>query len=219
MEALLNCCGDIEINPGSRQSSLTFFHWNLNGIASHDFIKTSLLHGYIIDCNFGIICLSETFLKSSFNREDDKLKIEGYNLIRSDNPSALKKGGECIYYNEHIPFIRRNDLCSLCNCLVTVTRLENEKCSLTCLYQSTSQNLHEFANSCTNLDTLMDNINDELPTCSILAGDFNGRCSKWCNNDITNANGRALNTLTSSATYKQIMNKLNHTVNRSYVLQ
>ena len=67
-----------------------------------------------------------------------------------------------------------------------------------------------------NLDTLIDHINNELPTCFILTGDLNARCSKWCNNDITNANGRARDTLTSSAGYKQIMNKLTHTLNNSF---
>ena len=61
----------------------------------------------------------------------------------------------------------------------------------------------------------MDRINNELRTCSVLTGDFNTRCSKWCNNDITNANGRALDTLTSSAGYKQIINKPIHNVNNS----
>ena len=56
MKALLNCCGDIEINPGSKQSSLTFCHWNLNEIAAHDFITISLLQGCITCHNFDI-CL------------------------------------------------------------------------------------------------------------------------------------------------------------------
>ena len=43
----------------------------------------------------------------------------------------------------------------------------------------------------------MDHINNELSTCPVLTGDFNARCSKWCNNDITNTNGRVLDTLTS----------------------
>ena len=73
-------------------------------------------------------CLSETFLNSSLDRDDDRLKIEGYNLIGLDDPSGLKKGGVCIYYKEHIPLIRRDDLCSLRNCLVAEIRLENEKC-------------------------------------------------------------------------------------------
>ena len=70
MKALLNCCGDIKINPGPKQSPLTFCHWNLNDIAAHDFIKISLLQGYITDRNFDIICLSETFLNFSLDRED-----------------------------------------------------------------------------------------------------------------------------------------------------
>ena len=62
----------------------------------------------------------------------------------------------------------------------------------------------------------MDHINNERPTCYVLMGDFNARCSKWCNSDITNANGRALDTLISSAGYKQIINKPTHTVNNSF---
>ena len=75
--------------------------------------EISLLQGYIIECNFEVICLSclsEIFLNSSLDSEDDRLKIEGYNLIRSDHPSGSKKGDVCIYYKEHVPFIRRNDL-------------------------------------------------------------------------------------------------------------
>ena len=59
----------------------------------------------------------------------------------------------------------------------------------------------------------MDHINNELTTFFVLIGDFNARCSKWCNND--RANGRALDTLTSSAGYKQIINKPTHTANNS----
>ena len=147
---MLYCCGDIEINPGPKRSSLTFCHWNLNGVAAHEFIKVSLLKGYITERNFDIICLSETFLNSSLDSEDDRLKIEGYNLIRSDHPSDSKKGGVCVYYKEHIPLVRRDDLCTLSNCLVTEIRLENKKCFLICLYRSHSQTQPEFENFCTN---------------------------------------------------------------------
>ena len=38
--------GDIECNPGPRKSStLKFYHWNLNGLFVHEFIKLSLLEG------------------------------------------------------------------------------------------------------------------------------------------------------------------------------
>ena len=171
-------------------------HWNFNGVAAQEFIKVSLLQGYITERNFDIICLSETLLNSSLDSEDDTLKIAGYKLIRSDHPNGSKKGGVCVYYKEHIPLVRRDDLCTLNNCLVTKTRLENEKCFLTCLYQSPSQTQHEFENFCRNLDTLMDHINNELPVCPVITEDLHARCSKWCNKNITNLVGRETDTLT-----------------------
>ena len=41
--SLLFRCGDIEKNSGPKYSSLTFSHWNLNGLTAHDSIKISLL--------------------------------------------------------------------------------------------------------------------------------------------------------------------------------
>ena len=65
------------------------------------------------------------------------------------------------------------------------------------------------------LDTLMDHINNEVPTCSVLIVDFNARCSECCHNDITNANNRALDTLTSSVRYKQFINKTTRSAKKS----
>ena len=81
-------------------------------------LKFHLLQGYFTGLNFDIY-LSETFLNSSLDRDYDRLKIEGYNLIRSDDPSGLKKGPVSIYYKQHIPLTRTYDLCSISNCLVT----------------------------------------------------------------------------------------------------
>ena len=79
--------------------------------------------------------MPEIFLNPSPGREDDKLKIEGYDLIRSNYPGGLKKGGAS-----------RDDLCSLSNYLVTEIRLENEKSFFTCLYRSSCQCQHGFEN-------------------------------------------------------------------------
>ena len=116
---LLIQCDDIEVNLGSKYSSLTFFHCNLNSLTSHNNIKISLLQAYVTQYNCDIICISETFLNSSIQNDDDRIKIDGYNLIRSDHPSDSKKGGVCIYYKEHISHIKRDDICTLGNCLVT----------------------------------------------------------------------------------------------------
>ena len=68
--------------------------------------KISLIQGYITERNINIICLSETFLNSSLNNEDDRLKIEGYDLIRLDHPSVFKGGRLCVHYKDHISLIR-----------------------------------------------------------------------------------------------------------------
>ena len=215
IQNLLSCCGDIVENPGPKYSSLTFCHWNLNGLTAHDSTKISLLQAYITQLNYDIICLTETFLNSSIVSDDNRIKIDGYSLIRSDHPRDSKKGGVCIYYKEHIPLILRDDINTLDNCLVTEIRSQNEKCFLTCIYRSPSQNQDEFKNFCTNFDILLNNINDELPLCSIVTGDFNARCSRWWKNDMTNLQGQELDSLTLSAGYNQIIDKPTHVINTS----
>ena len=79
--------GDIETNPGPRKSFIKFCHWNLNGLAAHDFVKIPLIEAFITTHNFDIICLSETFLDSSIDISDPRININGYSLLRADHPS------------------------------------------------------------------------------------------------------------------------------------
>ena len=116
---LLIRSGDVELNPGLKKSSLlTFFHWLLNGIAAHDFAKISLIQSHALSYNIDIIFLSETFLDSSIETNNPKLNISGYNLLRSDHPSDIKRGGVCMFYKDYLPVIRRDDLCALTECIV-----------------------------------------------------------------------------------------------------
>ena len=124
--SLLFRCGDIEKKTGPKYSSLTFCHWNLNGLTAHDSIKISLLQAYVTQHNYDIICLSETFLTSSIDSSDTRILIDGYNLIRSDHPSDSKRGSVCISYKEHIALIKRDDICTLDNCLVTEIHSQSE---------------------------------------------------------------------------------------------
>ena len=84
---LMSCSGDIKENPGPKYSSLTFCHWNLNGLTALDSTKKSLIQAYITQHNYGIICLTETFLNCSIPSDDNRITIDGYKLIRSDHPS------------------------------------------------------------------------------------------------------------------------------------
>ena len=92
-------CGDIEAKPGPTYSSVTFCHWNLNGFTAHDSIKILLFQACT---NQHIIYLSETFLNPPIQTNNDRISIDGYNLIKANHPSNSKRGAVCIYYKGHI---------------------------------------------------------------------------------------------------------------------
>ena len=92
---LLLQSGDIEINPGAKKSSgMNFCHWNLNGVATHDSFKLTLIEAFIKANDIDIICLSETVLDSTIPFNDERLYfrdyIKGYSMIRADHPSNTK---------------------------------------------------------------------------------------------------------------------------------
>ena len=102
----IKCSGDIEENPGPKPNSceyLSIWHWNLNSISAHNFIKLFLLRAYICNNKIDIICLSQTYLDSSISSDNDKLELPGYNLVCADNPTNTKRGGVCIYYHNSLP--------------------------------------------------------------------------------------------------------------------
>ena len=52
---------------------------------------------------FDIICISETYLHSGNNSNDNSSDTSGYILVRSDQPSSNKRGSVCIYYKSFLP--------------------------------------------------------------------------------------------------------------------
>ena len=102
---LLQCHGDIELNPGpkkkSKDNTLSVRHWNINSITAHNFSKFAQLKAYTSTYKDDFICLSETFLDSS--TPNNVIYIEGYTLIRADHPDNIKRGGVCIYHKESLP--------------------------------------------------------------------------------------------------------------------
>ena len=102
IQILLSPFDDMEENSGPKYSSLTFCYWNLNGLTAHDSTKISLFQAYMTRHNYDIICLTETFLDSSIQSDNNRLAIDGYKLIRSNHPSDSKKDGVFIYYKKHI---------------------------------------------------------------------------------------------------------------------
>ena len=95
--------GDVHVNPGPKDKyNLSVAHWNFNSISAHDFEKLRSLQAFNSVYQFDIICLSETFLDSSFSSDDMNLSIKGYNIIRADHPGNIIHGGICVYYRENL---------------------------------------------------------------------------------------------------------------------
>ena len=194
--------GDTETNPGLKNSSATkFCHWNLNGLAAHDFVKVPLIEVFITTHNFDIVCLSEIFLDSTIPHNDENININGYSLLRVDHPNNIKREGVCMYFKEFLPLIRRTDLSNMKECLVTEINVIDEKCSFTCLHRSPSQSHEELESFCSSLDSLLSNINNQHPACSIAIGDFHAKCSKECTSDKDNTTGLELDSITTTAGY------------------
>ena len=81
--------GGIELNPGPNKKSNSYFsccHWNVNSLPTGNYCKVAALKAYNSVYIYDFLCVSETFLESSFESNDNDLMIEGYNLIRSDHP-------------------------------------------------------------------------------------------------------------------------------------
>ena len=59
------------------------------------------------------------FVGSSIPIDDNRLSILCYSIRRADHPSNTKEGEVCLYYKEHLPIIRRDDISNLKEWLVT----------------------------------------------------------------------------------------------------
>ena len=130
---LLQCHGDIEVNPGPQKlkpKSLLVCHWNLNSLSAHNFSKLTQLKAYII-------CLSETCLDSTI--PESLLEIDGYNLVRPDHPNNVKRGGVCVYYKELLP-VRDISLPYFKEALFLEMTDNNKKIIVSVIYRSPSQN-------------------------------------------------------------------------------
>ena len=99
---LLLLGGNVHPNPGptrkkDKDYNFSLCSWNVNSISVNNFSKLSLLSSYNSIYRYDLICLSETFLDSSFSTDDDRLSLDGYDLIRADHPQDIKRGGVCVY--------------------------------------------------------------------------------------------------------------------------
>ena len=91
---LVKLSGDVEEKSGPKPKpcqSFSICHWNVNSASAHNFSKVSLLRACISLHKYDVICISETSLYSDTAFDDDNLKIEGYNIVKSDHPSNFRR--------------------------------------------------------------------------------------------------------------------------------
>lgn len=92
--ALLLIWGAVKLHPGPKKPCYNFHlcHWNLNSITANNFSKIYLiLEAYNVKHKFDMICISKTYLYSSFLDDDSRLNLPGYNVVRAVNPNNTKK--------------------------------------------------------------------------------------------------------------------------------
>ena len=181
---IFNRSGDIEINPGPKSNSyqsFSIFHWNLNRISVHNFLRLSLLRAYI---KSDVVCLSETYLDSSILHDDDHLQILGYNLYREDHSLNVKSGVVCIYYNISLPLNVKN-IRYLQECINFEIKIKDKLCNFITLYRSPNQSQDDFESFINNFELNLDSVMVNNPFLTVVLGDFNATSSLWYNRDIT----------------------------------
>ena len=78
--------GDIELNPWPNKKSHSYFsycHWNVNSLPTDNYCKVAALTASNSVYKYDFLCVSETFINSSFESNDKDLMIEDYNLTLS----------------------------------------------------------------------------------------------------------------------------------------
>ena len=210
LDILLIISGDIESNPGpNNKYNLSICHWNLNSIPAHNYCKLTALMAFNAIHKFDIICLSETFLNSSYQNEDNELTLNGYKLVRADHPGDIKRGGVCIYYKEILP-IKFLNINFLSECLICELALENKKCLIVSLYRSPSQSNSEFGNFLSSFEKLLNHIINLNPFMIFIIGDFNAKSSSWWTGDKNTVEGNQIEAITCCYGLTQMISDPTH---------
>ena len=173
---------------------------------AHNFSKVSLLNAYTSLNRFHIICLSETHFGSSILSHDPNLEVQGYDLIRADHLSNVKRGGVCIYYKNHLP-LKLININFLYQCLTIELNIKNKLCVLVALCRSPSQSHNELSNFVTNLHSTLLATTLKKPFLTMVLSDFNAKNKLWFYQGNTSYEGSILHDLMAQYGLTQIIHE------------
>ena len=106
-----------------------------------------------------------------------------------------------------MPFVRRDDIANLNECIVGEIKVKNCKCFVTCLYRSPYQTADETDIFLSGLEQIWSSIALESPTCSVLLGYLNAQSTNWWDNRINNQCGLKLFTISCLLGYSKVINE------------
>ena len=201
--------GDIELILGPKQKqdqSLSICYWNLNDISVNNFQKLELLQSHIWSNKVEILCLSQTFLNSDISCDDKNLQLPGFDLIRVDYPSNVKRGGVCIYYRNLLP-LKLTNIHYLNECITFEIKYGDKICNFVSLYRSPNQPEDDFENFCDNFELTLGDASATNLILIVVIGDFNKKPSNCYNGDTTNSEGSKTEAITCQFSLQRIINE------------
>ena len=101
-----------------------------------------------------MICVSETYLDSSYTDDNIRLNLKEFTLIKADHPHNSKRNEVSIYFKEHLAVLSVSPL-TLNECLVLEINFQNKKGYVISLYRSFSQSKNEFDHFFLNFEQLI----------------------------------------------------------------
>ena len=105
--------------------------------------KLFLLETYNAVHKYDILCITEAYLDFSVPFDATTLPLTGYNLVRSDHPNNIKRGGACLYHKENLS-LRSINAPFFFQCVLCEVTSQSQKGYVIVIYQSQSLLTVEF---------------------------------------------------------------------------
>ena len=169
----------------------------------------------IIENQFDIIALSETWLDNSIS--DELIQLNNYTLYRRDR--NRRGGGVLLYVNQSLSSCRRPDLefegSEMAWVEVTINKL---KVLICCCYRPPGQNAAEINMFISNFQSSIDSAIYTQHDHIFILGDLNDRCVEWNDDRPVSELGTQLKDLVTINNFYQIINEPTHFTDHSAYL-
>ena len=134
------------------------------------------------------------------------MQLPGFDLIRADYPSNVKRGRVCIYYRNLLP-LKLINIHYLNECITFEIKHGDKICNFVSLYRSPNQSEDDFENFCDNFELTLGDASATNLILIVVIGDFNKKPSNCYNGNTTNCEGSKTEAITCQFPQQQIINE------------